>query len=117
MFLDYTPPLRVEFSTDLEIGHVCNREKSAKTVEQIENYEQHLNVHIFGLYILQLNIWTYLKQITAEKGWRGGATTPSAATRHIFDKTNMSIGHGIDFRTRGMAGWCWMCGETNGVLQ
>ena len=56
MFLDYTPPLRVEFSTDLEIGHVCNREKSAKTVEQIENYEQHLNVHIFGLYILQLNI-------------------------------------------------------------
>ena len=55
-FWTIPPPLRVEFSTDLEIGHVCNREKSAKTVEQIENYEQHLNVHIFGLYILQLNI-------------------------------------------------------------
>lgn len=29
---------------------------------------------------------------------------PSAVSRHIFDKTNKSIGHGIDFRTRNMAG-------------
>ena len=49
-------------------------------------------------------------QLKIRLAFLGAATTPSAATRHIFDKTNMSIGHGIDFRTRGMAGWCWMCG-------